>query len=385
MATVTLGITGGIAAYKIPDLIRQFRKLGIEIHCIVTETALRFVTAETLAVVSETDVVVPATSGSSIIRHLHARQSSDLMVVAPATANFVAKAVAGLADSPLLSAFLAFPGRKLIVPAMHDTMWLNPATQRNITQLEAWGVEIIGPDTGALASGDFGVGRMIDSEFIILKAQLMLLGTPRLNDRRVMVGLGGTREAIDPVRVISNLSTGKLGSTLAHALALQGAKVSVVSTIPQAKNPHIANVQMVSSAQELKSGISEIWPNQDILYMPAAVSDFKPAHQSSDKIKRSSRMTIELDPTEDIIGGLVRLPHQRIVGFCLESDTKLRESAIQKLKTKRLDAIVANTPTQFGSDTRDFWVITPHGETEYTGLSLVETASVLIALGNDIF
>lgn len=385
MTTVTLGITGGIAAYKIPDLVRRFRKRGMEVRCIVTETALRFVSAETLAVVSESAVVIPEKTGSAAIVHLYARQSSDIMIVAPATANFIAKAAAGIADSPLLSAFLAFSGPKLIVPAMHDTMWLNPAIQRNVNQLETWGIEIVGPETGELASGDFGPGRMIDPELIVIKAQLMLLETPRLNGRKVLVGLGGTREAIDPVRVISNLSTGKLGIMLTHALALQGATVSAVSTVPIESNPHISKVQIVSSAQELKAGLTELWPSQDLLFMPAAVSDFKPTRHSTDKIKRSDKMTIELEPTEDVVEGLPRLPHQRIVGFCLESENTLRDSAIHKLTSKRLDAIVANTPAQFGRDTRDFWVITPRGETAYKGLSLVETASVLVTLGNTIF
>lgn len=385
MATITLGITGGIAAYKIPDLIRQFRKQGIAVNCIATESALRFVTAETLAVVSESEVILPGNNSiNGHIAHLDARRSSDLFIVAPATANFIAKAAAGIADSPLLSAFLAFAGPKVIAPAMHDTMWLSPATQRNVTQLKEWGIEFVGPDVGNLASGDFGPGRMVDLDLIVMKAQLVMLGAPRLDGFKAVVTVGGTREAIDPVRMITNLSTGKLGSALAHALGLQGATVSVVTTVPFASNPHIAAVIPVVSTNDMQSALSEVWPTHDLLLMPAAVSDFKPTSHNPDKLKRSAQMTVELEPTTDILGGLPRLPHQKVIGFCLESPERLRESAIKKLRDKRLDAIVANTPNQFGLDQRDFWIITEANETEYKGVSLAETATTLVKLSHNI-
>jgi len=385
VATITLGITGGIAAYKIPDLIRQFRKQGIAVNCIATESALRFVAAETLAVVSESAVILPGNdSVNGHIAHLDARRSSDVFIVAPATANFIAKAAAGIADSPLLSAFLAFAGPKVIVPAMHDTMWLNQATQRNVAHLKEWGIEFVGPDVGDLASGDFGPGRMVNLELIVMKAQLVMLGTPRLDGFKTVVAVGGTREAIDPVRMITNLSTGKLGSALAHALGLQGATVSVVTTVPFSNNPHIAAVIPVVSTDDMRSALSEVWPTHDLLWMPAAVSDFKPVHHNPDKLKRSARMTLELEPTNDILGALPRLPDQKVVGFCLESPDRLQESAIKKLRDKRLDAIVANTPNQFGLDQRDFWVITSAGKTEYKSISLAETAAILVRLSHDI-
>lgn len=385
MATITLGITGGIAAYKIPDLIRQFRKQGNSVNCIATESALRFVAAETLAVVSESAVILPGNdSVNGHIAHLDARRSSDVFIVAPATANFIAKAAAGIADSPLLSAFLAFAGPKVIVPAMHDTMWLNQATQRNVAHLKEWGIEFVGPDVGDLASGDFGTGRMVNLELIVMKAQLVMLGTPRLDGFKTVVAVGGTREAIDPVRMITNLSTGKLGSALAHALGLQGATVSVVTTVPFSNNPHIAAVIPVVSTDDMRSALSEVWPTHDLLWMPAAVSDFKPVHHNPDKLKRSARMTLALEPTNDILGALPRLPDQKVVGFCLESPDRLQESAIKKLRDKRLDAIVANTPNQFGLDQRDFWVITSAGKTEYKSISLAETAAILVRLSHDI-
>jgi len=385
VATITLGITGGIAAYKIPDLIRQFRKQGNSVNCIATESALRFVAAETLAVVSESAVILPGNdSVNGHIAHLDARRSSDVFIVAPATANFIAKAAAGIADSPLLSAFLAFAGPKVIVPAMHDTMWLNQATQRNVAHLKEWGIEFVGPDVGDLASGDFGTGRMVNLELIVMKAQLVMLGTPRLDGFKTVVAVGGTREAIDPVRMITNLSTGKLGSALAHALGLQGATVSVVTTVPFSNNPHIAAVIPVVSTDDMRSALSEVWPTHDLLWMPAAVSDFKPVHHNPDKLKRSARMTLALEPTNDILGALPRLPDQKVVGFCLESPDRLQESAIKKLRDKRLDAIVANTPNQFGLDQRDFWVITSAGKTEYKSISLAETAAILVRLSHDI-
>lgn len=383
MPSVVIGITGGIAAYKTPDLIRQLKKLQIDVRCILTESGAEFVTEHTLAVVSEAPVTTWKREISGSIQHLHSKRYADLMVIVPATANFIAKAAVGIADSPLLTEFLAFSGKKLIVPTMHDTMWLNPATQKNIDTLRSWGIEIAGPDVGELASGDFGPGRMISIELILLKIQLMISNTQSLNQKKILLAIGGTREHIDPVRVITNISTGRLGTHLAHAAGLQGGIVSVVSTVPIEPNPHIKEIIYVQSSQEMAQSLSVLWPQHDCLVMPAAVSDFKPSGWSPEKIKRGTTQSLALEPTPDILSTLPRLPGQRIIGFCLESSDKVIESAKKKLVSKRLNAIVANTPDQFGQSRRSFSILTdPKSPPKYsyTNQSLTETAAIIINL-----
>lgn len=381
MPTIVLGVTGGIAAYKTPELVRQLKKSGLGVRCILTRTASQFVTSQTLAVVSENPVTDhTSNSNSPYIQHLQSRHQCDLMVIAPATANFIAKAVAGIADSPLLSEFLAFPGPKLVVPAMHDTMWTNPATQRNLKTLQEWGIEIIGPDVGPLASGDFGPGRMIDIELIVLKTLLILHNTPRLDGIKALVGMGGTREYIDPVRVISNISTGRLGSTLSHAIALQGGHPVVVSTVDISPNPHIDTVHLVSTANEMKEKISIEWVNCDVLIMPAAISDYRPIETSQKKIKRTKNIPLELVGTEDILQSLPKRPHQRTIGFCLESNSTLIQSAHDKRVRKNLDAIIANTPDEFGQPTRSFSILDENGQHDYSEIPLPNVASILIGL-----
>jgi phosphopantothenoylcysteine decarboxylase/phosphopantothenate--cysteine ligase len=385
VTSLTLGITGGIAAYKIPDLIRQFRKTGISVQCIVTRNALDFVTPLTLQVVSETPVITPDSLYTDGIAHLESIRHSAIFVVAPATANFIGKAAAGIADDPLLSAFLAYTGPKLIIPAMHDTMWANPACQRNIDTLKSWGVEFLGPDVGDLACGDNGPGRMIDPALIILKLQLIILKTPSLNGKKVLIGLGGTREAIDSVRVITNLSSGRLGMTLSHAFALSGAEVVAVSTVPISANPHISKVIPVNTSSELQSAIETEWPSADLLIMPAAVSDFRPATPSYEKIKRQGQFTLELIPTDDILKTLTRhRPNQKMIGFCLSDSHELTQVATEKLYRKNLDAIVANHPDQFGADRRNFEVITATDATPYRDRSLVEMAAILVTLADSL-
>ncbi|NDC82789.1 bifunctional phosphopantothenoylcysteine decarboxylase/phosphopantothenate--cysteine ligase CoaBC [bacterium] len=377
---VELGITGGIAAYKTPTLVRLLKTNGFDVHCSLSTSAIRFVTPETLAVVSENPVNGPGPDQAHKIRHLDARQSADVFIVAPATANFIAKASHGICDSPLLSSFLAFPGRKILVPAMHDTMWENPATSENIRRLKSWGVEIIGPSTGPLASGDFGPGRMIDLELIVHKLNLLKFDCPKLDGINILIGLGGTSEPIDPVRYITNRSTGKFGSTLAHTFSLQGATVTAVSTIDLINNPHISQVIRVETSDQMRDAITTHWPENDVLVMPAAVSDFRPKQLRQEKIKRSHSITMDFEPTIDILGSLHKRESQVMIGFCLDDEDRLMSSAEDKLNRKKLDAVIANTATQFGKDQRTFTIVTPEGSQAFSKATLPAAASEISGL-----
>lgn len=379
---ITIGISGGIAAYKIPQLVRDLTEFGVGVSCIVTESALEFVTKTTLETLTSNAVTGPSTGYKGSISHLNSKKNSSAFVVAPATANFIAKATHGIADDALSTAFLAYDGPKIIVPAMHDSMWANPATQDNIQILQRRGIMILGPDVGKLSSGDYGPGRMIETRLILLKIQLVLNNTPRLDNYSVLISIGGTQEPIDPVRVITNLSSGNLGLTVANGFALSGAKVVAVSTVPVPPNPHIHSVIYCKTAAQLQQIIQTEWINHDLLVMPAAVSDFRPSESQEQKISRTQgALTLTLSPTEDILANLPRhRKTQRIIGFCLSDSNDLIGVAKEKMHRKNLDAIIANTPHQFGAIHRDFQIITPETIQTYRDRSLSETSSIIIKL-----
>ncbi len=362
---LVLGVTGSIAAYKTPELTRQLIKAGFSVAPILSENAHHFVAEAALNVVS--------------MNHLEVAKTASVFVIAPATANIISKCAHGIADDLLTSAFLAFTGPKLIVPAMHTEMYLNPIIQDNIAKLKKYGVHFLGPDTGDLAVGDVGIGRMVDLELIVLKAQSLLLKPLPLAGKRIIVTAGGTRERMDSVRVISNLSTGKLGSMIAHVASFMGAKVDLISTVPVLSNPHL-DVVKVESVDDMKTAIEERVGMADALYMAAAVSDFAFETQAS-KIKRTN-LKLDLKPTPDILAGLSKKKKScRMIGFCLE-DQDLEKRAREKLKKKNLDFIVANKPDSIGKDKRDVLILSKNSAKaeQLRGISLIHAAHRLLEL-----
>ncbi|NBV41695.1 bifunctional phosphopantothenoylcysteine decarboxylase/phosphopantothenate--cysteine ligase CoaBC [bacterium] len=383
MPTIGLGITGGIAAYKMPELARRLRKSGVSVRVFFSENANQFVTPTAMAVTAESSVVETISGAEGYITHIESLRQMDLMVVSPATAHFIAKAACGLCDDPVSLAFLTYKGPKLIVPAMHDSMYLNPAVEENIRTLTARGVHVLGPANGALASGDAGIGRMVEPALIELKIKLMLANAADLSGRKILVTVGGTREPIDDVRFVTNQSSGKLGSAIAHAAALSGAHTTVVTTVPIEPNPHFSNVISVASAEEMKAALESLWPTTDVLFMPAAVSDFT-VEKIQGKRRRGSFGSLAVTPTEDILKllGASKRTDQLLVGFCVETEKELETSARRKLTDKNLDYIVANTPDQFGADLRSFMIFDRRTTDirTFSDLSLPESASEIIRL-----
>ncbi|MGE0200333.1 MAG: bifunctional phosphopantothenoylcysteine decarboxylase/phosphopantothenate--cysteine ligase CoaBC [Candidatus Melainabacteria bacterium] len=353
--TIVLGITGSIAAYKACDLARElFRRGAGRVVPVLTEAATRFITPLTMtALTGETaysDTLGLDDAGVPV--HIRLAQQGDVLVVAPATANALAKMAQGLADDLLSTTFLTFTDKPvLIVPAMNTRMWRHPAVQENVRRLAALpNVMILPPVAGKLACGETGDGHLPDQEAIL--QALAPLTHPHHNQFEgvhALVTAGGTEEAIDPVRLITNHSSGKMGTALADELYARGARVTLITTRPELAENRLYSVQTVRRMDDMKSAVEAVFPSQDLLLMAAAVSDFSVAQPATEKIKRSELeargegFNLRLMPNPDILKsvGAAKRPHQVVVGFAAESQRWL-ENALQKLTEKHLDAIVLN-------------------------------------------
>ena len=358
MPTILLGISASIAAYKIPDLIRQWKQAGYTVNTILTENATHFVTETTLSTVAETEVITQERFFRGDIPHLSLERKSDIFVVAPATANCIAKFAHGLADDALSTAFLAFQGPKLIVPAMHTEMLTNPITIENIQRLKDLGCECLGPESGALACGDVGKGRMVDPKLIQLKVDAMLQDPLSLKGKKLLITAGGTSERIDPVRVLSNLSTGEMGHQLAHLASFYGAKVRLITSRSDrlVNNPDLADVVAVQTVEDLEGSLNTHIEWADALLMAAAVSDFRPETVSK-KLSRDEDLVLKLKATPDLLKGLhAQKGDKTYLGFCL-ADEHLIETAKSKLDAKSLDIIVANDSSTIGKEIRTVHIL----------------------------
>jgi phosphopantothenoylcysteine decarboxylase/phosphopantothenate--cysteine ligase len=346
---IVVGVTGGIAAYKAVGVIRALVLAGHDVHVVATEAALRFVGKPTLEAISRNPVHTDLYEGVAEVRHVAIGQAADLIVVAPATANTIAKLAAGLADDLLGNAILASRAPVVIAPAMHTEMWQNPATIANIATLRSRGVTIVGPGVGQLTGEDTGPGRMIEPDDIV-RAALAVLVPKDLLGRRIVVTAGGTREAIDPVRFIGNRSSGKQGMAIAIAAAARGAEVTLIGANLEIDAPSSVHVQHVVSTVELADAVASAAETADIVIMAAAVADYRPEQTSHTKIKkdeRGDRLTIELVRNPDILASLAerRRPGQVIVGFAAETEAdqhKLVELGRAKIARKRSDFLVVN-------------------------------------------
>lgn len=363
---ILIGISGGIAAYKIPELIRSLVKSGAEVRVATTKNALEFVTELTLQTLSGHAVYsdVFAAINAHATEHISLPEWCDAMIVAPATANVLAKTAAGIADDALTTTICSCVARKPMVfaPAMNDKMWENPATQHAIQTIRGWkNCMVIDPDEGPLACGTSGKGRMPEVE--VLQEAIEYALTPKsLAGQHILITAGGTQEKLDPVRFISNYSTGKMGIALAHACARRGAEVTLVcgSVSAPLLNP-FARIHRINSlsAQEMYEACMAEWSKMNAAILCAAVADFRPMETAKEKIKKEpaqESFTLHLSTNPDIARALgeQKRPDQRLIGFALETSHE-KENALTKLERKNLDAIVLNSLREegagFGTDT----------------------------------
>lgn len=343
---VVLGVSGGIAAYKAVELCRRLVDAGAHVTPILTEAALRFVGKATFDALASEPAQVGLWDGVEPSPHTRIGKAADLVVVAPATADLLGRYTAGLADDLLTATLLATAAPVVVAVAMHTEMFDQPSVQENLQTLRRRGVHVLDPAVGALASGDFGRGRMMEPAEIVAAAVQVLDEQSTARDLagvRVVVSAGGTREPIDPVRFIGNRSSGKQGFAIAHAAAARGAEVTIVATVGLAA-PSGARVVRVETAAEMEAAMGAEAGAHDVIIMSAAVADFRPAKVAASKIKKhGGAPEVVLEPTPDILAGLGKRKRddQTLVGFAAETDD-LRANALDKLQRKNLDLIVAN-------------------------------------------
>jgi phosphopantothenoylcysteine decarboxylase/phosphopantothenate--cysteine ligase len=354
---VALGVSGGIAAYKAVEVLRGLQRAGCAVRVGMTKRACEFVTPLTFRAISGAHVVVDdyASDNPDPIAHITFSQTVELFVVAPATANIIAKFANGVADDFLTSTYLASNAPVLIAPAMNTTMLLHPATQRNLARLRADGVRIVEPDAGEMACGTIGPGRLSDPQLIVAAALNILRERDAreadLAGERVLITSGATREEIDPVRFISNHSSGRMGFALAEAARARGADVTVVAGVTSASAPAGVRVLRAVSAEEMRDAVMREVGDASVFIAAAAVADYRPAERVENKIKKSvDALTLRLEPTPDILAEVSRARTNGllVVGFAAETDA-LIDNARDKLVRKNLDAIVANDLTQQGA------------------------------------
>ncbi|HXV14798.1 MAG TPA: bifunctional phosphopantothenoylcysteine decarboxylase/phosphopantothenate--cysteine ligase CoaBC [Candidatus Krumholzibacteria bacterium] len=354
---ILLGVTGGISAYKSVFLLRLFKKAGADVKVVMTEAAAEFVTPLTFESLSEHPVHIRMFEGEgrsagaiSPVEHIDLAKWPDLVVVAPATANTLANFVHGRADDLLATIVSAYQGPIMLAPAMNDVMWENAATQENMRILSDRGFRVAPPEKGDLACGYEATGRMAEPETIFAAAQT-LFSSP-LRGKKVLVSVGGTEEDIDPVRVISNRSSGKMGFAVAEAARDAGADVTVVAARTSVAAPHGLRIVRVRTGDEMAKALKAEFKNADALFMVAAVSDFKPASTMAQKKKSGEGWTLELSKTDDILASLGADKGKRVVvGFALETEDE-EQNARAKLAKKHCDFVVLNKPGDaFGLDT----------------------------------
>jgi len=349
---ILIGISGGIAAYKVCYLIREIKKQGGAVRIILTKSGEKFVTRTTLEALSGeqvvTDIFDPVPSKT--IQHIDIARWPDCFLVAPATTNIIAKTANGIADDILSTSIISYPGKVIFAPAMNNEMWNNSATQKNLKTIKSYGHQIIQPEIGELACDTIGIGRLAENEIILEKIYNDLGVNDDLRGKKILITAGGTEEEIDPVRYIGNRSSGKTGIALAHAALKRGADVTLVMGTHSVKIPDYLNVEYVRSAKEMSLSVNKLVHTNDALIMSAAVADYSPVKRSKTKLKKSSeKMTIDLVKTEDIIGNIGKHKNGIIlVGFALETHDALK-NAKNKLKNKNLDLIVLNDITEPGA------------------------------------
>src|SRR5712692_38159 len=354
---ITLGVTGGVAAYKAAELVRRLQQDGFSVQVVMTRGAREFITPLTFAALSGQKVITDlfAESGGeanleSAIEHIAVAQRTDLLLVAPATADILAKFARGIADDFLTTLYLATTAPLVVAPAMNVNMWQHAATQENIEILRARGVKIVDPDEGYLACGMTGAGRLAGQQSIVAAVREVLKAQKDLQGETILVTAGPTCEDLDPVRYLTNRSSGKMGYAVAEAAARRGARVFLVSGPTSLEAPASVERISVRSAEEMRRAVTERFAESTIAIFAAAVADYRPAEKHIEKIKRNKEpLTIHLEPTTDILAEVARNKGGRIVvGFAAET-TSVAENARKKLAAKNADLIVANDVTAEGA------------------------------------
>ena len=350
---IVLGVTGGIAAYKAAEVLRLLQDRGFQVQVVMTRAAQEFVRPLTFAALSGQKVITDIFAGhepnvDSAVEHISVAESIDALLVAPATADTLAKFAHGLADDFLSTLFLATKAPVIVAPAMNVNMWENPATQKNLETLRARGVRVVEPGSGYLACGMVGAGRLADNELIVNAVIETVQSRNDLAGETILITAGPTREPIDPVRFLSNRSSGKMGYALAQAAAARGAKVILVSGPTALVAPSGVEVIPAETADEMLRAVLSRLTESTIVIKAAAVADFRPKHASPQKLKGKKEFALELEPAPDILAELSgRRRDQVLIGFAAETENVL-ENARKKLDAKKLDAIVANDVSQPG-------------------------------------
>ena len=369
---IALGITGGIAAYKAAEIVRLLQDRGIRVQVIMTRAAQEFVRPLTLAALSGEKVITGMFSAreehepniESAIEHIQVAQSIDALVVAPATADVLAHFAQGIASDFLTTLYLATTAPVVVAPAMNVNMWNHPATQANLEILRQRGVKIVEPDSGYLACGMTGPGRLAENDSIVAAVLEALGASQDLAGETVLITAGPTREKIDPVRYLTNRSSGRMGYALSEAALRRGARVLLVSGPTALTPPGAAEVRRVESAEQMREAVLNLLPQASVIIKTAAVSDYRAKSPAPQKIKRKGAMTLELEATADILKEItLRKTSQIVIGFAAETENVL-ENARQKLAAKHLDAIVVNDVSRegvgFDSERNAVTIITHH-------------------------
>jgi phosphopantothenoylcysteine decarboxylase/phosphopantothenate--cysteine ligase len=379
---VVLGVSGGIAAYKAPDLVRRLQDAGAAVRVILTPNAARFVSPLSLAAVSNHPVIVDQWGDSSHggVDHIELARWADVLLIAPATANVIAKLATGIADDALTTYALAHRGDVVIAPAMNSFMLAHPTVTQNLATLRARGFDVVEPDWGLLACGDEGAGRMPDAPVLVERIRAHFVSKD-LEGKSVLVTAGPTREAIDPVRYISNRSSGKMGYAIAEAARRRGANVTLVSGPVSIPVPSGVAVSQVTSAAEMHFTVLSALP-QHIIIKAAAVADFAPQQVADRKIKKErgrDEMTLHLSKTPDILEALAKVkPHPFIVAFAAETNDVI-ENAKKKLQSKSADLIVANDVSDrsigFDSDENEVLILARDGK----NVKIAKSPKIVIA------
>jgi phosphopantothenoylcysteine decarboxylase/phosphopantothenate--cysteine ligase len=365
---VALGVSGGIAAYKAAEILRGLQRAGCDVRVAMTKRACEFVQPLTFRAISGSHVIVDdyAPDNPDPIAHITFSQTVDLLVVAPATANIIAKFANGVADDFLTSTYLACTAPVLLAPAMNTTMWQHPATQRNLERLRADGIKILEPDAGEMACGTIGPGRLSEPERIVAAA-LDILSSKQKRDlagERFLITVGATREEIDPVRFISNRSSGRMGFALAEAALRRGGDVTVVAGVTTVDPPAGVKIVRALSAAEMDQAVAQESQNASVFIGAAAIADYRPSERANQKIKKGEDpVTLTLEKTPDVLSNVAasRRNGMLVIGFAAETENVI-DNAREKLRNKKLDAIVANDVTRhdsgFDSRTNTITIIT---------------------------
>ncbi|QNM05632.1 bifunctional phosphopantothenoylcysteine decarboxylase/phosphopantothenate--cysteine ligase CoaBC [Qiania dongpingensis] len=384
--TVLLGVSGSIAAYKIANLARLLKKQHCQVHVLMTKNAANFITPTTFETLTGTKCLMDTFDRNFefSVEHVALAKMADLVMLAPASANVIGKIANGIADDMLTTTIMACPCKKLVAPAMNTNMYNNPIVQENIKKLRGYGYEFVEPVVGMLANGDTGNGKMADEETLLSYILRELAFEKDMAGKRVLVTAGPTRESLDPVRFLTNHSTGKMGYALAKMAMYRGARVTLVTGPVEIQKPDFVETVEITTAKELFEAVAERAPDQDIIIKAAAVADYRPVSVSEEKVKKSDDfLSIQLERTEDTLGylGKNKRPGQFLCGFSMETENMV-ENSRKKLEKKNLDMIVANNVkvegAGFGTDTNVVTILTAEGETVLPKMSKDAVAEIIL-------